>query len=182
MLKGTRNVKNISSKPKADSKGSKVEQRVAFFVPARRHETRGQPRRQRATTNAKRVLGSPWTVDGSAGRSLEIDADERIGTATCGAWSSRVSVTRPPQSPCDAQTCHYHATLSTMGSTHARTHARTRARTHARTQRSNCVIQRITRNTRQGRRAEGGADSLITSLSQHGGHTPVIVSFEVARH
>ena len=42
-----------------------------------------------------------------------------IGTATCRAWSKRVSVTRPPQSPCDAQACHYHATLSTMGSIRA---------------------------------------------------------------
>lgn len=62
-----------------------------------------------------------WTIP------LEIDADERIGTATCGAWSSRVSVTRPPQSPCDAQTCHYHATLSTMGSTRTNTHTGLRA-------------------------------------------------------
>lgn len=45
----------------------------------------------------------------------------RIGTATCRAWSKRVSVTRPPQSPCNAQACHYHATLSTMGSIRART-------------------------------------------------------------
>ena len=43
----------------------------------------------------------------------------RIGTATCRAWSKRVSVTRPPQSPCDAQACHYHATLSTVGSIRA---------------------------------------------------------------
>jgi hypothetical protein len=41
MLNGTRNVKNISSEPEADSKGSKVEQRVAFFVPARRHNPEG---------------------------------------------------------------------------------------------------------------------------------------------
>jgi len=139
-------------------------------------------------------------VDDSAGRSLEIDADERIGTATCGAWSSRVSVTRPPQSPCDAQTCHYHATLSTMGSTHARTHARTHVRTHARMHAHGRASVRGYVSVRQVPRAiklrdpadhkehtsrapgRGDADPLITSLSQHGGHTPVIVSFEVARH
>lgn len=46
---------------------------------------------------------------------------------------------------------------------------------------SNRVIQRITRNTRQGRRAEGLCrlvDHLLVAVHRH---TPVIVSFEVAR-
>jgi len=89
---------------------------VTFFITITDTRLKDNPEGSLRTRNSRE------SMDDSAGRSLEIDADERIGTATCGAWSSRVSVTRPPQSPCDAQTCHYHATLSTVGSTRTRTH------------------------------------------------------------
>lgn len=94
---------------------SRYRRRAAFFMAIADTRLKDEPEGN-ALANIESSGVHGWTIP------LEIDADERIGTATCGAWSSRVSVTRPPQSPCDAQTCHYHATLSTMGSTRTCTH------------------------------------------------------------
>lgn len=150
---------------------------VAFFMAITDTKLKDSPEGSLRTRSPRE------SMDDSAGRSLEIDADERIGTATCGAWSSRVSVTRPPQSPCDAQTCHYHATLSTVGST--RTHNQRAESTYVNVRwvRRTIKLCDPTDHKEHASRAPDVeprgcrlVDHLLVAVR---GHTPVIVFFEV---
>lgn len=105
----------------------------------------------------------------------------RIGTATCRAWSKRVSVTRPPQSPCNAQACHYHATLSTMGSIRARTQPRNIERVCVAfpLDRMKCTcVPSLPRSRFVKNKHEGCVKEEPWNVAAR--HTYLIVSFEVA--